>query len=542
MTDTKRHEQAVRAPRTLTRREVLARGGLLAGAVALGGPVSANAAQRRFYTSRSGTTITWGTEEDPTFLIPFDADSGATWQTTGFIYDSLMRWDRNLNVLPALAVSYSAPNDHTFVFKLRQGVKFHSGKEMDAEDVKYSLAKQGNPPPPAQNQGFYPPIASVDVVDKYTVRLNMSSPAPSTLGYFAWSRDSGIVPNGFFESTDVRTHTNGTGPFMLQEYVPNDHVTLVKNPNYWLRGVPKVDTLILKVLSDEGARYDSLRSGVINGALFSADTARVAATDNNLVVQKGLIAQPNELEISLKDPTQPWHDVRVRQAINHAIDRQDILNKVFAGQGVFSGKIAPGFGNWPIPASQLVSNYEKYDVNKASALLAAAGQSKGFEITMNSISAPAFYTQVAEVVQDQLGKVGIKVSVVPMEIGTFSVHDGNGTFQWESTGRGMRGDVSEFFSDFDPSGGTYQAWFDGGWKTAMPQGAKLESLLAQGNTTLDNAKRHSIYRQAEAIILTEWPEMPLVNPYVFQIVSNKLQGMYVSYTTSFIGLTQATIS
>jgi peptide/nickel transport system substrate-binding protein len=456
------------------------------------------------------------------------------------MYESLLMWDRNLNILPALATSYSSPNDHTFVFKLRKGVKFHSGKELDAEDVKYSLEKQGNPPPPALNSGFYPPIASVDAVDKYTVRLNMQGPSPQALGYLAWGRHSGIVPNGYFASTDVRTHTDGTGPFMLQEYVPNDHITLVKNPHYWRPGIPKVETLILKVLKDEGARLASLRSGAIDGAVFGADSARVAAADHNLVVQKGVIAQPNELEIVIKDPKAPWHDVRVRQAINFAIDRQDILNKVFAGQGVFSGKIAPGFGNWPIPASQLKSKYERYDVNKAKALLAEAGYSKGFELTMNSISAPAFYTQVAEVIQGQLKQVGIKVSVVPMEIGTFVVHDGAGTFQLESTGRGMRGDVSQFFADFIPGSGNYKAWFGNGWKTGMPSGAKLESLIAQGGSTLDPAKRHSIYRQAEAIVLTEWPEMPLVNPYEFQIVSNKLHGMYVSYTTSFLGLEEAT--
>jgi ABC-type transport system substrate-binding protein len=131
---------------------------------------------------------------------------------------------------------------------------------------------------------------------------------------------------------------------------------------------------------------------------------------------------------------------------------------------------------------------------------------------------------------------------VPMEIGTFVVHDGNGTFDWESTGRGMRGDVSGFFTDFQTGGSTYDAWFGNGWKTGMPQGAKLESLINQGVGELDVAKRHSIYRQAEAIVLTEWPEMPLVNAYVYQIVGNNLQGMYVSYTGNFAGLAEATLA
>jgi peptide/nickel transport system substrate-binding protein len=521
----------------LSRRQLLIAGGILgAGAIAGCGSSTRSKGAGGSPASRSGGSLTWGADTDPTFLIPIGANAAATWRVTSLIYESLLRWDRNLKVQPALAESWKVPDSRTFIFHLRKDVRFHSGKAFDAEDVKYSIEKQRKPPSPGIDMGFFPPIDTVEIVDKYTVRLNMSSPAALTLGFFAWNRSSSIVPSGFYESTDVRTHTDGTGPFKLEDYVPNDHVKLVRNPHYWRPGAPKVDDLTIKILPDEGARFAALRSRAIDGATFSPDTARIAKRDSNLQVLRGLTASFNELEFTLKDSSKPWYDARVRRAVNAAINRQEIIDKVFSGNAVFSGKIAPGYGDWPIPQAELKSKYERYDVQQAKALLREAGHTNGFEVTLDSIADPKFYTQVAEVVKDQLKQVGINVRVQPMEIGTFAKHDGDGTFEWESTGRGMRGDPSGFLADFDPKGGLYKAWYAGGWKNE-----ELTGLIRKGISTVDNAKRHALYRRMEEIVLTEWPVMPLVDQYKFQIVGKRVQGMYVSYTDADPGLVEAAV-
>ena len=508
----------------LSRRDLLVRTGFLAGAVALGGPASALSAPARAArrtSSSATTTLTWALGQDPQYLIPMGAN-GLAIEATYYIYESLLRWDKNLNMQPALAESWTTPAPTTLIFKLRKGVRFHSGKLLDAEDVKYSIEKAKSPPAPAVSNGFFPPITKVTALDSHTVKVQTSHPAQDVLGFFAWSRYATIVPKGLYESVDVRTHTDGTGPFMLGEFIPNDHVTLARNPHYWRKGIPAVDQLVLKILPDEGSRLDALRSGAIQGGSFSADSAKIAGSDSSLIVHKLRSGSPNELEFNLKDKTQPWSDVRVRQAVNHAIDRNDLINKVFSGQAYFAGKILTGYGDWPIPQAQLQSTYEKYDPKKAQQLLAAAGHKDGFQVTLNSIALPAVYTTVATVIKSHLAKVGINVTVQPQDIGTFSANDGAGKFQWESTGRGMRGDVSEFFSDFNPAGSTYQAWFAGGWNS--PQ---LQTLLKQGIAETDHAKRRAIYRKAEAIVLTQWPEMPLVAPYSYLIVSNKVRGMQV---------------
>ena len=113
-----------------------------------------------------------------------------------FMYDSLLEWDKDLNIKPALAETWETPDDKTWIFRLRKGVKFHDGKELDSEDVKYSFEMQANPPPPGSIKTYYPKIASIDLPDKYTVKLNMSGPDPTVAGYLAWARYSPIVPVG----------------------------------------------------------------------------------------------------------------------------------------------------------------------------------------------------------------------------------------------------------------------------------------------------------------------------------------------------------
>jgi peptide/nickel transport system substrate-binding protein len=518
----------------ISRRDLLARVGLAAGAVALSSPAAAlggslvqSSRNRALGARASKKTLTWSISQDPTNIIPMAANGNGI-SVTYYLYESLLGWDANLNQRPSLARSWDLPNPTTFVFHLREGVRFHSGKLLDAEDVKYSIEIARNPPAPGVSSGFFPPIDKVTIVNKNTVKIHTSQPAENLLGFFAWGRYGEIVPAGLYERTNVRTHADGTGPFMLAEYVPNDHITLARNPHYWRKGVPGVDQLILKILPDESTRLSALRSGAIDGGEFSATSAQSVGNSSSLSVKKLRAVFTHEFEFGLKDKSKPWSDVRVRQAINAAIDRQDIINKVFAGQGYFTGKIPQGYGDWPIPASLLKSKYEKYDPVQAAALLKAAGYSNGFPITITSIAQPAEYTDLATVVASQLGKVGIHATVKPEDIATLSAQDSAGQFEMESTGRGMRGDVSGFFADFDPTGATYKAWFaGGGWNSpTMTKDIKL------GIAATNLKKRHGYYRQMETIVLTQWPVLPTVSSYTFLITRSRVKGLKIGL---FIG-------
>lgn len=453
------------------------------------------------------------------------------------MYDSLLEWDRDLKVKPALALSIDAPDEKTYLIKLRQGVKFHSGQEVTAEDVAYSIDQQDKPRPPGQRTQFTTKYKSVDVVDKYTVRLNLTGPDPSVIGYFAWGRYSPVVPKGMLDQLNVLKEGTGTGPFKLVEYVPNDRVEYVRNPDFWKKDLPYLDALTLKVMTDEQARVAALRSGAIDGATISADVARTLRDDTNLVTLKGLFAAHREIQFTIKKgESKPWHDVRVRQAVDHAINRQDIADKVYGGDAEWSGVIPPGYGDWPIPLAELKNKFLKFDVDQAKKLMADAGFASGFSVTLESIASPRDFTQAAEVVREHLKAININVTVRPLEIGQFAKNNGDGTYEWQLTGRGMRGDPNGYLTEFNPTSPIFGKWFTG-WQ--IP--AELPKLLDDGLLTPDQDKRKALYRKAQEIILTEQVHVTLVQPFKYQIVRKRLKNMYVNYTDFNTGLREVWI-
>jgi peptide/nickel transport system substrate-binding protein len=517
--------------RHLTRRELILGAGALAGAGLAASPWLGNPERARGAAApKRGGRVTWGMTSDPTSVIPFGAVAGSNFEITSLVYESLLRWDRRLNVQPALAESWQIPDDKTYVFKLRRGVKFHSGKELDAGDVKYSLELQKSPPPPGTTTAFYPKIAGVTAVDKYTVRVAMTEPDATLIGYLAWGRYSAILPKGLYDRADLRTHADGTGPFRLDEYVPNDHTTLSRHKDYWRPNLPYLDGITMKVLADQQARLAGLRSGTIDGAQLTADTVTGLAGDSSLAILKGLTAVFREVEFVLKGG-KPWDNVKVRQAVNAAINRQAIIEKVYGGDAVYASKIPQGYGTWPLSQDALKLKWERYDLPKAKALMADAGFANGFSVTLQSIAHPEDYTQNAEIIKEQLRLININVTVQPLEIGTFARNNGQGAFEWQSTGRGMRGDPSGFMADFDPAGSIYKAWYQGGYSNK-----ELSELYFEGLHTPEPAKRLPIYRRLQEIVLSEWPALPLVNPMIYFVVRRRLHNMYVAYEATERGL------
>jgi peptide/nickel transport system substrate-binding protein len=485
--------------------------------------------------AKKGGKLTWALEQDPVHLIPYGAVPTANHWGKEFMYDSLIAWDRNLQVQPALSTEWSAPDDHTYVFKLRQGVKFHDGSEVTADDVKWGIEAQANPPAPGIKTQYPAKITGVDAVDKYTVRINMSGPDPSVVGYFAWQRYTPVTPKGIYDKVNVLTQGIGTGPYKLVEFVPNDRVVYGRNGDFWNKDLPLIDEITLKVLPDEQARVAALRSGAIDGATFTPDVARTMANDRNLSVLKGLYAAHKEIQLIIKDAKNPWSDIKVRQAINHAINRQDIVDKVFGGDAVYSSIIPPGYGDWPLPEADLKGNYLKFDVDKAKGLLQQAGFASGFEMELQSINPPRYITQTAEVVSEHLKAVGIKATVVPLEIGTFAKNNADGTYAGgQLTARGMRGDPNGYVTEFHPKTPIFEKWFQGGWSNE-----ELTKLLDDALLTPDQAKRKQMYTRAQQILLTEFPHIPLVQDMKYQVVRARLKNMYVAYTDFNTGLREA---
>ncbi len=504
------------------------------GTSAHGAQTSTPAAEAQRECSGS---ITWAMQTPPPNLIPFGALATGQWLGKEHMYDSLLEWDRDLNVRPALAESYETPDDTTYVFYLRQGVKFHDGSEMTATDVKYSLELAANPPEPGVNAGYLN-LESVEIVDDYTVRVNMPKVDPTLPGVLAWGRYSPIVPEGIYDRLNVLSQGIGTGPFQLVEFVPDDRVVYTCFPDYWKPDQPCVRDLTLTVLPDEQSRVANLRAGAIDGGTFTPDVVRTFEGNESLNVLSNLFAAPRVIQFNLTDESKPWNDVRVRKAINFALDRQVIIDNVYAGDAEFTGPIPPGYGNWPIPEEELRNTYYVTDLDQARQLMDEAGFADGFDVTLQSIAAPREFTQIAQIVAEQLQAININVNVQPLEIGTFAENNGNGSFEWQSTGRGMRGDPSGFVIDFPNDSGLHEVWFGDGWGNE-----ELDELYAEALVTLDQDRRRELYRRIQEIIIgDEVANLYTVQNRKFQVVDDRIEDMYVAYSGSNRGLRQACVT
>jgi peptide/nickel transport system substrate-binding protein len=525
----------------LDRAGLLKKGGALgAGAVAagaLGGPAGA-ARRRTAATPKKGGQVTWALEQDPGHIAPFGGILTMTWVAQQPMYESLLQWDKNLNVKPALATGYVVRDSKTIDFNLRKGVKFHNGQEFTSADAVYSFNNILNPPAPGSvsTLGQVPAIAGTEARGKYVLRMHLKAPDARIFGFLAWNRYSAMVPADMYQQVNAATQGIGTGPYKLNgAYVPNDHVNYVRNPNYWDKTHPYLDAINYKIIPDEQARIAALRAGAIDGATVSVDSANSLKGQNGLKVLAGLTAAFRELQFTLKEGgNEPWRDKRVRQAINHAINRQNIINKVYNGAGQFSGHVPPTYGPYPMSQADLKNKYEKYDVAMAKKLMAAAGQSKGFSIKLSTFSTPLDFAAVAALIQNDLKQINVDVEIVAQDPATFAANNGKGAFELDLTARGMRGDVDGYVAEFNPSGAlgktVYQTWF-GNYKNTQ-----MFRLVGNGRIQLDAKKRLPMYKQLQQILFDESLEIGLVAVSKYQVVNTKLNDMYVSFTDANEGL------
>ncbi len=542
MTDNPRDDESAQSGSELTRIDFLKRAGAAGiaggGVLFYGSPALAMLRRNPLATPKRGGTVTWALEQDPAHIAPFGGILTMTRTAQEPMYESLLEWDKDLNVGPALATGYTVRDSKTIEFHLRKGVKFHNGKEMTADDCVYSFEQQLSPPLPGSVSvlGQVPAIAGTEAVGKYTLRMHLKAPDARIYGYLAWQRYSAIVPRDMYKTVNAATQGIGTGPFRLDgSYVPNDHISYLRNGSYWKKGLPYLDGINYRIITDEQARVAALRAGAIQGATVSVDSANALKGVKGLKVLSGLTAAFREIQFTIKSgENKPWHDKRVRQAVNFAINRQEIIRKVYNGEGEFSGHVPPGYGPWPLSQDDLKNKYEKFDLPMAKKLMAAAGQSKGFDVTLSTFSTPLDFPAIAALVQNHLKRIGINVNIAAQDPATFAANNGRGTFEWDLTARGMRGDVDGYVAEFNPSGAlgktVFNTWFSG------YRNVKMWRLVGNGRITLDTKKRMPMYKQLEQILLTELLEVPLVAVKKYQVVNTKVQDMYVAFTDFNTGL------
>jgi peptide/nickel transport system substrate-binding protein len=433
----------------LSRRDVL-KAGLAAGVTLSAWPVYAPtplSAEEAGPPKRGGIVRVRG--RDPVHFDPHLTRNARTHTALSFVYSKLLRHKVGADVRPGtfiiepdLAERWESPDDTTYLFHLRHGVKWHdkppvNGRELVAEDVKFTfdrfLAEKGNP-----GRYMLDSVDHVEVVDRYTVKFVLNEPFVWLLDILANALCTWIVaPEVVEKYGDLKKVETaiGSGPFILEDYEPNVKIVFRRNPAYFRPGLPYVDGVEWLVQDDESTGLAMYRTGQFDAGPGLQWDVRQADLDSLKQSHPHLRYQDmqsiTQTTIWMRTDQPPFSDVRVRRAISHAIDRQGIIEAVWV-RGQPSPGVAPGLAEWSLAIDQLGegAKYYRYDPKEARRLLAEAGYSKGLKTQLSTTSGYGRdLLDAVQLVQRYLKEVGVEVELKIQEYGAYQATTGQGKYE-----------------------------------------------------------------------------------------------------------------
>ncbi|MBL4695139.1 MAG: ABC transporter substrate-binding protein [Rhizobiaceae bacterium] len=357
-------------------------------------------------------TITLGIALEPPHLDPTAAAAAAVDEIVyANVFEGLTRINRNGEVKPALAESWSVSEDgKTYLFKLHTGVKYHDGTDFNADDVKFSLDRARDEKSANAQKGLFKAIESVEVVDAATIKITLSSPAGNFLFNMGWG-DAVIVAPESAEGN--KTNPIGTGPYKFSKWNKGSSVELVKNDAYWGKPVA-INKAVFRIIPDAAAAVTSMLAGDVDGFpnFPSPEAIPQFQADPRFTVVIGSTEGETVLATNNKKP--PFDDIRVRQAIAHALDRKAIIDGAMFGQGT---PIGSHFAPHHPAYVDLVNTYPR-DLEKAKSLLAEAGFPNGFKATIK-LPPPTYARRGGEIIAASLREIGIDLEIIPVEWGVW---------------------------------------------------------------------------------------------------------------------------
>jgi peptide/nickel transport system substrate-binding protein len=328
------------------------------------------------------------------------------------VFEGLVRFDADGEIVPALATDWSVSDDGlTWTFTLRTGVKFHDGSDFTVDDVIAKFERAMDPDSGHTNPAYYAAIESVAAAqDGTAVVFQLSQPSRSLL-YNLARPDSIIYPAGS-EDTQ-RSQPVGTGPFRFASYVEGSEVRLERFDDYYVDGVPYLDAVVYRIISDPNTRFAALQSGDLDLTALAPEQFQLAEAHPDLKASIGTATA--EITLAMNNSRAPFDDVRVRQAITHAIDKESIVQGAMFGLGTVIGThMTPAEAYYV----DLTDTYP-YDPERARALLAEAGYPDGFTIDFELPEPYMNERRSGEVIAQQLRDVGIDVNLSVVEWGTW---------------------------------------------------------------------------------------------------------------------------
>jgi peptide/nickel transport system substrate-binding protein len=468
---------------------------------------------------RRGGILRAGLDADPPNLDPHRSTAAVDRQVFQNLYDKLVDTDDALAVVPMLAASWAVSADgRTVTFKLRQGVKFQDGTPFNAEAVKFNFDRMQDPKFPSARRSEVSPVQKVTVVDPNTVSLSLDKPY-SPLLYVLTDRAGMMVSPAEAQKagTNFALHPVGTGPFRFVEKVPQDHITLERNPDYWVKDEPLLDRIIYRSITDDNARVANVKSGDLDIINFvplpqvkqlAQESARPGVRYK--LLEHGAFSWQG---IWLNVTKPPFDNKALRQALSAAVDRNAIANVVLQGAAYpaysFFPNGTPAYDSaWKIPPRSVPLAKEK---------LQAAGRASGFEFTL--LIVPGQVAQaLGQAVQSMAAEAGIQVKLQIVEFGTML--DETDHLQHQAALLGWSGRPDP---DFDVYPFVTQSGI-GSFNDAGYTNPRVQTLLDAARLLSDMTQRRRAYSEVTQILADDTPYVWLYFPKEYKLVSTRLHG------------------
>ncbi|MCE0492250.1 glutathione ABC transporter substrate-binding protein [Pantoea sp. Mb-10] len=445
---------------------------------------------------------------DITGLDPHDTSDNVSYSVQSGIFERLFQFDAHMKLQPWLATGYTSNDNATeFTLTLRQGVTFQDGTPFDADAVKANLDRLADQKKGLKRNSLYKMIETVTVLapDRVRIQLNQSFGAfINTLAHPSAVMWSPAILKQYPDEAQLRLHPVGTGPFTFAEWQPGKAVKLVKNAHYWQAGWPKVDNVIFSPSPEDATRVAALRSGQVDAIWpLPSDLVATVLRDSKLAIQRDPSIYLYYMAINTQH--KPLADVRVRQAINYALDRNLWLKVAFAGMGKPATSAMPeGVQFWQ---KQATPDY-RYAPDKAKALLKEAGYPNGLDLKLWVTNATAS-VRAAQVLKAQLATVGIRATVTPMDSGTRNAKLWGVKDPKQAEFDLYYGGWSTSTGDADwalrPLFAT-ESWVPTSYNVSYFSNPEVDKAIAAGLATADPARRGEAYAQAQTLL---WQAAPV---------------------------------
>jgi len=442
-------------------------------------------------------------EDSPVSLDPHAANDGPSIKVWTQMHDNLIQLNEDMEIVPGLAHDWEQIDELTWEFKLNEGVLFHNGQELTAEDVKFSLERLIDPEVSAPGAFIVDFIESVEIIDEYTVQISTDEPFAPILNHLAHPVAVILNQQAVEEAGDDygTLEVVGTGPFQFVEWSTGDYILLERFDDYFGENAG-AETLRIRPIVEDTVRSIELETGGVDIAYSIAPP-----DESRLREMETIILSPYEslssLYVGINAEKEPLDDVRVRQAINYAVNSDDILEFIYGGQGVRStGPLSPNiFAHNPD-----LYQYD-FDPEKAIELLEEAGYEDGFSLRLLTTDDPLFQ-QSSEIVQNNLSQIGIDVSVETRSLGDFLDATAEGEHDlFVLTWGTITGDA-----DYGLYPLFHSSQFGAPGNRTFYANDRVDELLEEGRTVADQDRRQEVYYEAQEIIVEEAPWVFILNP------------------------------